>query len=335
MYPGRYLEEHAGSILFQIFLMLVLGSYLLATGTRPEAIVWIIVIWVVIAGVYLGGGYYSKKRRYEKVMDIFDHLQEKYLFAEIIPKPQSTMERLYFDCSRGANKAMLDRIESLSLSGREYKEYIESWIHEVKNPIAAIDLYCKNHPSEDSREIHKRLKELENLVNQALYYARSGYVEKDYFVQECSISDPLVMALQENRSLILEKHIGLEVEDLEELVYTDPKWVGFILNQVLSNAIKYVENNTGLIRIFVEKEEKGLWLCVEDNGCGIPAADLPRVCEKGFTGSDRRRGQATGMGLYLAKRLCEKLGLTLKVRSELGKGTQIKIGFPVGTLTRP
>lgn len=335
MYPGKYLEERAGLILLQIFLMLVLGSYLLTTGTRPEVIGWILAVWVIIICSYLGADYYYKKKKYEKIVDIFDHLQEKYLFTEIIPKPQSAMERLYFDCSRGANKVMLDRIESVSLSGREYKEYIESWIHEVKNPISAIDLYCKNHPSEDNKEILKRLKEMENLVNQALYYARSGYVEKDYFVQECSISDPVVTALQENRSLILEKHISLEVEDLEEVVYTDPKWVGFILNQVLSNAIKYVKNDSGLIRIFVEKEEKGVWLCVEDNGCGILAADLPRVCEKGFTGSDRQRSQATGMGLYLAKRLCEKLGLTLNVASEMGKGTQIKIGFPIGILTRP
>lgn len=336
-----YLEEHAAVGLLQLFSMVVLGGYLTAVGTPAGAVFYVMLVWALAAVFIYASDFRKKRRRFREIQETMDVLEEKYLFPEVIKPAEDVMERLYLDCLREASKAMMDKIEQIQAGSREYKEYIESWIHEVKSPLAAVSLYCENHPSQGHTEILKEMKKMEQLVDQALYYARSGYTEKDYFVQNFCLADAVVPALQEYRTLILEKHISLDVKGLDETVYTDPKWVTYILGQLIANAVKYVEKDEGEIRLYTLKKEKGLWLFLEDNGCGITQADLPRVCEKGFTGQDRKKENATGMGLYLAKQLCEKLGLALLTESpaaegdRIHKGTRTGIFFPAGTLFHP
>lgn len=334
MHIGTYLEEHAGNLLLQLFLMVVLSGYLLAAGNALPIIIWILVIWLSILVVYCLLNYIRQKKHYKEIQQIFDQLEEKYLFTEIIPRPSGTLEQLYLDCSQQAAKAMLDRIELIAGSSREYKEYIESWIHEVKSPVTAIQLLLEHCPSNNAADIRTELSKLEHFINQALYYARSGSVEKDYFIREFPLLDAVGDALQEHRTALLNKRLQLKTDDLEALVYTDPKWVSYIISLLISNAVKYTPSS-GLLHIYTRKEAKGIWLCIADNGSGIPSFDLPRICEKGFTGSDRHKKQATGMGLYLASELCRKLGLTFSISSELHKGTLAEIGFPTGTLVRP
>ena len=336
-----YLEEHAGIVLLQLFSMVVLGGYLAAVGTPAGAVFSVLLVWAVAAILIYAADFRKKRRRFREIQETLDALEDKYLFPEVVKPAADVLERLYLDSVREASKAMMDKIELIQAGSREYKEYIESWIHEVKNPLAAASLYCKNHPSQGHAELLKEMKRIEHLVDQALYYARSGYTEKDYFVQSFCLADAVVPALQEYRPLILEKKISLDVSGLDETVYTDPKWVTYILGQLIANAVKYVEQEKGKIRMYTLRKEKGLWLFLEDNGCGISQADLPRVCEKGFTGQDRKKENATGMGLYLAKQLCEKLGLVLLAESpvadidQIREGTRIGIGFPAGTLFRP
>ncbi len=330
-----YLEEHAGIFLLQIFMMILLSGFLFVTGTQADVIFYVGVIWILTTGIYFGRDYHKQKKRFQETEAVFDSLEEKYLYTELLKEPSRKMEGLYFQCSRAANQAMMNKIEETKGSAREYKEYIESWIHEIKNPITAAKLYCANHPGEQEEGLNKELRKIEELVNQALYYARSGSVEKDYFVKKFSLMDALLPVLMEYRSTILEKHLSLEVEEFKEVVYTDPKWVEYIIGQLLSNGIKYVEENTGKLQIYLKKEEKGVWLCIKDNGCGIPQEDMPRIFEKGFTGSDRKKQHATGMGLYLAKGLSKKLGLSLKIDSVKGEGTTARLGFPAGSLYRP
>lgn len=335
MSPGTYLEERAGVLLVHAFSMLASAAYLWLTGTQAQVIACLDAVWLALVAVWLGQGYYREKKYFQEMEALFDELPEKYLFAEVLPAPKSAVGKLYFSMCREADKAMLERMDETERSAREYREYVEGWIHEVKNPISAIDLYCRNHPGADTRMLQEEVQNLERLVRQTLYCARLGSAQKDYLVRECSLTDALVPALQSCRGMILGKHLKLQVqEDLGE-VCTDVKWVGFILEQLLSNAVKYTRAGEGLIEIYTEQKPGGVWLWVRDNGCGIPPEDLPRVCERGFTGSDRTRRQATGMGLYLAKELCRKLGLSFSIDSVRGEGTRAGIGFPVGTLVKP
>ncbi len=332
---GTYLEEHAGVLLTHVFSLIASAAYLWLTGTKGQVIICLDTVWLALVAVWVGQGYCREKKYLQETEALFDALPEKYLFAETLPAPKSAVGKMYFSMCREAGKAMLERIDGAERSAGEYREYIEGWIHEVKNPISALDLYCRNHPGSDTRLLQNEVQNLERLVRRTLYCARLGSAEKDYLVRECSLADALIPALQSCRGMILEKHLKLQVqEDLGE-VCTDVKWVSFILEQLLSNAVKYTRPEKGRIEIYTEQKPGGIWLWVQDNGCGILPQDLPRVCERGFTGSDRTRGQATGMGLYLAKELCRKLGLSFSINSAVGDGTRAGIGFPVGILVKP
>ncbi len=330
--PGKFLEEHAPILLLQAFLMLLLDGFLLAVGTVWEAVMYIDIFWLITVIIIYMLKFHALRRRCGSLWDIYDALDEKYLFTEVAGKPKTQLEEMYFELNRGAGKAMLDALEVARAQNLAYKEYIESWIHEVKTPITAAGLICKNNPGEAPAAILTELSKIDLLVEQALYYARSGSVEKDYFITYFPIGEAVIPAMQNYRGLILASKITLDIHGLEDQVYSDKKWVTFILQQLISNAIKYAPPQQGCIRIYTQKESGGTWLFVEDNGCGISAADLPRIYEKGFTGSCRSPKKSTGMGLYLAQKLCQKLELTLNVKSQPGGGTTASIGFPAGTV---
>lgn len=330
-----YLYEQAETLLLCLLGMLVLGGFLLVTGTEAPVVLCVEGVWLFATFLSHGRKYLVLKQRYAEVESAFALLEEKYLFTEVLPKPDTLLEQLYFSCSREANKAMLEKIEEISAGSREYKEYMEGWVHEIKNPVTAMELFCKNHPAKETDELQTEIQRLDYLVEQTLYYARSGYTEKDYFIQECCLEEVIAQVLSEFRTLILQKQLHLDIHDIEVRVYTDSKWLVYILKQLMSNAVKYAPASVGCISMDTMQQENSLWLRVQDNGPGISKADLPRVFEKGFTGEHRERKAATGMGLYLAKRLCDRLGLELKLESMEGQGTTVIIGFPVGKLHRP
>lgn len=331
-----YLYEQAEALLLWLLGMLALGVFLWVTGTEIPVILCVEGVWFFATLLSHGRKYLALKQRYAEVESAFALLKEKYLFTEVLPKPDTLLEQLYFSCSREANKAMLEKIEEISAGSREYKEYMEGWVHEIKNPVTAMELFCKNHPAKETEELQTEIQRLDYLVEQTLYYARSGYTEKDYFIQECCLEEVIAQVLSEFRTPILQKQVHLDIhDDIEVKVYTDPKWLVYILKQLMSNAVKYAPTSVGCISMDTMQQENSLWLRVQDNGPGISKADLPRIFEKGFTGEHRERKAATGMGLYLAKRLCDRLGLELKLESMEGQGTTVIIGFPVGKLHRP
>jgi len=178
----------------------------------------------------------------------------------------------------------------------------------------------------------KVLAELENInrcAEQALYYARSEHTEKDYSIREMSLADVVHGAIADNKYLLRQCDMAITVDDLEIVVYADDKWVRFILNQIISNAVKYRSPEQPVLHIFTERSGDQVLLSVADNGLGIPESDLPRIFEKGFTGQNGRTiHSSTGIGLYLCKRLCDKLGIGLAASSS-GSGTTITLSFHI------
>ena len=179
--------------------------------------------------------------------------------------------------------------------------------------------------------VQNLLVEVENInrfTEQALYYARSEHTEKDYTVREIRIRDVVHDAIADSKYLLRKNHVTVEVEDDGKIAYMDDKWVRFILNQIISNAVKYRTEQPSL-RFSTAQKHNQVILSVEDNGIGIPQSDLPRVFEKGFTGQNGRTvHSSTGIGLYLCKRLCDKLGIGLSVCSQ-GNGTSVSLIFPI------
>ena len=226
---------------------------------------------------------------------------------------------------------MLEQISEIRRERMEYKEYIEQWIHEIKTPITAMKLLCENHRSDLTKELLLELEKTNRFTEQALYFARSEHTEKDYSIRKICLSDVIHQAIADNKYMLLQNHIRIELENTDYIVFSDDKWVRFILNQLIVNAVKY-RTSQPVLNFCCRQRKDQIMLNVVDNGIGIPACDLPRIFEKGFTGKNGRTTQnSTGIGLYLCKRLCDKLGISISAEST-ETGTTIRLTFHINHL---
>ena len=182
---------------------------------------------------------------------------------------------------------------------KEYREYIEMWVHEIKTPIASSKLVIENNYNNDIvRKIDTQINKIDNFVEQVLYYSRSNEVGKDYIIKKVELEPLVKKVIKRNQRDFISKRISLELKDLEQIVYSDSKWIEFILNQIIVNAIKYSKGNNDKIEIEGQKQNNSVILTIKDYGVGISEKDIGRVFEKGFTGENGRKfGKSTGIGL--------------------------------------
>lgn len=267
--------------------------------------------------------------RQEQIMDLTDSLDEAWYAAEVLPKPKELDSEAYYHALKRACKAMSERLDELEEEQQDYREYIESFAHEIKVPISALSLTFDNTKN---YELKNETDTIFNLVEQMLYYARSENAEKDYFVRRLNLQDVVHDMILKFRRYFLDFGVALDIWTENLAVFTDEKWLSFILSQIIQNALKYFDKPKRILSIYTEKNSASVSLVIQDNGCGISTSDLPRVFEKGFTGSDRTKSASTGMGLYLAKTLCDRLGLGLAAESREGEFTRMRVVFPKGTM---
>ena len=215
----------------------------------------------------------------------------------------------------------------------DYEEYVEEWAHEVKTPLSLLTMILDNRRDEISAPALFKLdyirSQLREDVNQFLYYARLKSAQKDYLFEHVDIRTCIEEVLEDYMPLLSEKQFLIQNQVASIPVFTDQRGIRFILSQIISNAIKY-STDTPKLMITLEHSHTADILGIQDNGIGIRGCDLPYIFEKGFTGetADNRK-KATGMGLYLSKKMADDLGLRLDVQSEWKKGFKISISFPV------
>ncbi|SFA91505.1 sensor histidine kinase [Clostridium frigidicarnis] len=208
-------------------------------------------------------------------------------------------------------------------------EYIAKWVHEIKLPISVLNMILERI---DDLEISSSLKceteKINFLVNSMLYGSRTTSSCEDIFIKETNIKNLVKKSIKNNSFFLIKKHIDIKLDSLDYNVYTDGKWVIYILDQIISNAIKYVGIN-GEIKFYCEETENSIILKVRDNGIGIVVEDLERVFDKGFTGNNGRNNvyKSTGMGLYFSKKILNKLGHKVEVKSSKGEYTELNIHF--------
>ena len=324
----QYLKNQLPVILINLLGMLALALFLIASGNGIQTVLFILVVWLIVLTSCLLLFYFSRKKYLNKLLDMTEQLKERYLLPEIMQEPERADEQVFYQIMKMAEKSMLERIGEVQRERKEYKEYIEQWIHEVKTPITAIKLICENNRCSFTRELMAELENINRFTEQALYYARSEHTEKDYSVREINLSDVVHGAIADNKYLLRQNNVAVTVEDVEYSIYSDDKWLRFILDQLISNAVKYRADQP-VLHFFAVKKTDSIILSVEDNGIGIPQSDLPRIFEKGFTGQNGRTiHSSTGIGLYLCRRLCDKLGIGISASSE-GKGTAISLSFRI------
>ncbi|MGN1312527.1 MAG: ATP-binding protein [Bacilli bacterium] len=272
--------------------------------------------------------YYKKKKFYDNLFGMLNKLDKKYLVLETLDVPSSYEEKLISDILYDIDKSMIENINEHYKKIFEFKEYLELWIHEVKIPISSIVLKCHNHKKINSNDLLSIIRRLDNDIDRVLYLMRSDSLEKDFLISEVSLKEVVRNVNLKNKDDLLENNIKLDVNINNVYVSTDKKWLEFILNQIINNSIKYRKKSNSIIKIECVKEKDKVKLSIYDNGIGICKGDIDRVFDKFFTGiNGREKVKSTGMGLYIIKKLCDKLGHNIYIESVLDEYTKVTLEF--------
>lgn len=287
-------------------------------------------IWFLPLLSYMIIDYLKYRNYFNSIDNILDNLDKKYLLPEVIGKVDFITGEKLNDILKVISRDMHENIKFYNDNQEEYREYIETWIHEIKTPIASSKLIIENNNNEVTKKIDTQIDKIENFVEQVLYYSKSDNVAKDYIIRELNLKEVVNKVIKRNYRDFINKNIKVEIDEINDTVYSDSKWIEFILNQIIGNSIKYINSNDGLVKINSKRIENSVVLTIQDNGVGIVNTDINRVFEKGFTGTNGRIfGKGTGIGLYLCKKLCNKLGIGLVLESKVDFGTTVKIIFPI------
>ena len=324
----EYLSDRFVRITLQLIGAGLAALFLLATGTQPGVLIILLIAFLLVFLIVHLFDFFRLRSRLLELETILEGLDQKYLFAECAPPPGGLYERRLFDLTRRAGRAMTGAVSDAQARQREYREYVERWVHEIKAPITAARLICRDLDGDTRRKLTAELGQIEAHVERALFYARAENPEQDCLLRKTELEKIAAQAIENHRSLLIQNGIQVETEGLGGTVYTDEKWAVFILGQLLQNAARY-RGEAPVITISARPLGKQVRLTVFDNGIGIPAHELPRVFERGFTGSNgRSRGGSTGMGLYLCRKLAGFLELGLDISSREGEGTAVTLTFP-------
>lgn len=326
-----YFKDRFLFLLINFILFLIICGIMLLINVNAGIILLTFCIWFLPLLSFIAAEYIKVKRFYNEVTGVMESLDKKYLLSEVIKKPDFAEGKFLYDLLKESDKSMHEQVKIYRDLQSEYREYIETWVHEIKTPIASTKLIIENNQNEITKNISYEIKTIEGYIEQVLYYSKSNNVSKDYIIKEVSLSPLIKAVIKKNSRDFIYKSISVDIEGVEGSVYSDAKWLEFILNQIITNSIKYSRENSGKVKIYSVRNENNVVLNIEDNGIGIADKDINRVFEKGFTGENGRKlSRSTGIGLYLCKKLCEQLGLGLTLTSQAGKGTKVSIIFPLG-----
>ena len=326
-----YLKDNIITLLLIVFVIATIEIFLMIYDIS----MWVrIYIPISIFFAYIIGmmvSYYKRKNFYKKIFNTLDELDKKYLISEMVANPEFLDGKMLKEILEEASKSMTEHVNEFKFLMEDYKEYIELWIHEIKIPIATSKMIIENNKNDVTKSIDEELDKIDDYTEQALFYARSNAVEKDYIIKKTNLEKIVNTVIMKNKNEFIQGKIQLDIHDTNIEVATDSKWVVFILNQIIHNSIKYKKQDENLqIEIFTKKNKENIILYIKDNGIGIKKGEITRVFEKGFTGSNGRilNKKSTGIGLYLCKKLCDKLGMAIELNSEENVGTEIKLVFP-------
>lgn len=323
-----------------LFLAVNLIVFIIVLGIMIFAKVSLVIIflvafiWFVPLLTYMILDYIKYKKYFSTIGSLLDRLDKKYLLPEVIEEANFLIGENINNILKIIGRDMHENVKYYKNMQKEYREYIETWVHEIKTPIASTRLLIENNNNEVTKKIDMQIDKIENFVEQVLYYSRSDEASKDYIIKEVNLNHIVKKVIKRNYRDFISKKIILQLEETNEIVYCDVKWVEFILNQIIGNSIKYIQGRQGKIKITSQKLANSVILTVEDNGVGIIERDINRVFEKGFTGENGRKfGKSTGMGLYLCRKLCLRLGMQINISSKVNEGTKVNLIFPLSSVT--
>lgn len=328
-----YIKDKLIFIVITILILIFTAFLLSSLKVGYYAIFFIVIINFIGSMLFFIYDFFNKRKYYNEFLSNLDSLDKKFLISDIVDKPEFPEGKLLYDIISITDKSMNDEIAKLKISSKEYREYVETWVHEIKTPIAISKLIIENNESEVTNNINEELDKIENYIEQALFYARSNNLEKDYIIKKLSLKSTVNNVIKRNMNILIAQNIKIDLSNLDYDIYSDNKWIEFIINQLLMNSIKYMNKDNKVLKIYGLKDENSIVLNIEDNGIGIKEQDIIKVFEKGYTGTNGRLfGKSTGIGLYLCRKLSDKLGISISIKSKELENTIVTLTFPINNM---
>ena len=313
-----YIKQRKREILLGAGFFLIFLVCFLLYRLPLQVVCYPAVLCVLIGGIYVWVDL-RKMRKKHKMLESMESYMD--VLARALPDPESVEEQDYQNVIQMMCQFQKDYEQGMTLRYEDMVEYYTVWAHQIKTPIASMRLTLQNEDSSLARKLSGDLFRIEQYVEMALMFLRLDEKTTDYVIKEQDLDDILRGAVRKFAGEFISRKIRLEYEPLDCRIITDEKWLSFVVEQILSNALKYTQS--GSIAITIEAPKV---LCIQDTGIGIAPEDLPRIFEKGYTGFNGRRDKrASGIGLYLCKKVCDNLGHQIKVESVLGEGTRVFI----------
>lgn len=333
----RYLKERLPEILLAAATAGGILALLFTFRVSVLLIILVSAVYLVFMIPALLRDFFRKRSFYQQLNDNLKELEHKNLLSEIIPEPKFYEGQILYEVICELGRSMTEQISRSEQSVRDFKEYVEMWVHEAKIPVSSLLLKTYHNSHDDTKQIRRQLLRLDAYTDQILFFTRSEVAEKDFLIKSCSLAKIFGNAAARMREELQENEFEMEVRDLDLEVMTDSKWMEFVIGQLISNSIKYrAERRERKLSVFGVQKGNVISFHFKDSGIGIPASDLPRVFEKSFTGENgRQREKSSGMGLYIAKNLCRKLGHQISADSVQGEYTEIRIEFQVNDYYHP
>ena len=311
-----YIRQHRKGVIALVLFCAVFSASFLLYRLPVKAVLYPTAMCAAFGLIFVGIDFARKARKYKKLSEL-----AKLPAAMISSLP--TVEGIEDGGYQEVIRVLQDELAGLSNSSaaryQDLTEYYTVWVHQIKTPITSMRLTLQNEDTPLSRKLTSDLFQIEQYVEMVLAFMRLDSDSSDYVFKEYGIDAIVKQAVTKFASEFIDRKIRLDYEPIEKSVVTDEKWLSFVLEQLLSNALKYTRK--GSVKIYLQEP---MTLCVEDTGIGIAPEDLPRIFEKGYTGYNGRKDKrASGLGLYLCKRICHKLGIGIRVSSALDRGTTV------------
>ncbi len=317
---GAYIKQNIKLILGFILIAFTFLIVFILYNIQIETVLYGSVLCIFLGSTLAVVDFYFFYKKHEILVELLNHIS--YSTNSIVVKG-SLLEQ---DYQQLVNVLLQEKTELVSKADNEKSDmldYYTLWAHQIKTPIAAMRLLLQTNEVNNSEEIAMELFKIEQYVEMVLQYVRLGSDTSDYLLKKNKLEDIVKQGIRKYAKLFIKKKISLEFSTISYQVITDEKWLLFVIEQILFNALKYT--NEGKISIYMERNSV---LVIEDTGIGIQSEDLPRVFEKGFTGYNGRNDKkSTGLGLYLCKRILTKLSHEINIESQVGKGTKVMIGL--------
>ena len=295
-----------------------------------EDLAYLLILELVVLGVILTVDLIRYRGSVKQVEDL---LKRPVVEQSYNVEAKDILEERYVDLIHAQEKSRVDTENMSAKSSKDMEQYYNIWVHQIKTPISGMNVLLQSmEPTEEVGELQNQLFSVEQYVDMALQYQRIKTNGNDFCFEEVSLNKVIRENIRKHAKLFISKKLAVKYDETKLTVLSDEKWLGFVLGQIITNAVKY--SNKGTITIEAYEDANSTYLSVKDQGIGISPEDLPRVFERGYTGYNGRADKkSTGIGLFLCKNVMEMLGHRIRIESETGKGTEVVISFSKRRLT--